>query len=202
MKKNQMRDIKNAKKRKTTVRYLIIGGGGLLILAIVLFFIIKNMPPSASADAWSSLEQTVAVTSRDHIQESTDPGPYSTNPPVGGHHYPSTLPTKFYDDGDVAALPAHPEGYLVHNLEHGYVIFWYNCQGMDAASCDNLKAQIKSVMGQFNGVKVIAFPWKSIQEPVVMTSWGKLERLPTFDVTLASNFVRRNRYQAPEPDAQ
>ena len=24
-------------------------------------------------------------------------------------------------------LPQYPEGYLVHNLEHGYVIFWYNC---------------------------------------------------------------------------
>jgi hypothetical protein len=203
MKKSQTRTmLKKAKKRRTIARYLIIGGGGLLVLAVVIFFVVKSLPSTASADAGSSLEQTVVITSRDHIAEGTDPGPYSTNPPTGGHHYPSPLPAKFYEDSDVAALPVHPEGYLVHSLEHGYVIFWYNCKVLDAAGCTALKAQIKSVMDQFNGVKVIAFPWTSIQEPLVITSWGKLERFPTFDATLASNFVRRNRYQAPEPDAQ
>jgi hypothetical protein len=31
------------------------------------------------------------------------------------------------DESQFATLPEHLEGYLAHNLEHGHVIFWYNC---------------------------------------------------------------------------
>ncbi len=203
MNKNRRKELKKARKRKFYARYYIFGGAGLVVLGLIVFLIIKAIPASANSDAGTNLEVSFTSLSRDHIQEGTDPGPYSSDPPAGGHHYPSTLPTKFYQESDVAALPVHPEAYLVHNLEHGYVIFWYNCQALDPATpCDTLKAQIKSVMDQFNGVKVIAFPWKSLTVPLAMTSWGKVERFAAFDQTLATNFVLRNRYKAPEPDAQ
>lgn len=45
---------------------------------------------------------------------------YSTNPPSGGEHYAAWAAFQTYD------VPVHP-GFLVHALEHGAVVFWYNC---------------------------------------------------------------------------
>lgn len=204
MKKNSLRQQRKYAKRKSSARNLIIGGVALLVLAVVVFFVLKSSYANAAGASAGPVgaEEVIPVNSRDHIPEGTDPGPYPSDPPAGGHHFPVTFPAKFYQESDVASLPAYPQGYLVHDLEHGYVIFWYNCQLLDAAGCTTLKGQIKGIMDSFDGVKVIAFPWTSINVPVVMTSWGKLERFPTFDVTLATSFVRRNRYQAPEPTAQ
>jgi hypothetical protein len=64
-----------------------------------------------------------------------------------------------------------------------------------------LKVEIQEAMDRVDNTKVIAFPWDSIEEPVVMTSWGQMLRLDTFDVDRAVGFVERNRYRAPEPDA-
>jgi hypothetical protein len=111
------------------------------------------------------------------------------------------LPAGFYDDADVAVLPPRPEGFLVHNLEHGYVIFWYNCQALDEAGCAELKAQIRQVMDDHGNFKLIAFPWTSIEEPLAMTSWGRLQRFERFDARAASRFIRTNLNKAPEPNA-
>ncbi len=136
-----------------------------------------------------------------HIQDGQDPGPYNSDPPTSGPHYASDLRAGFYDESDLASLPENPEGYLVHNLEHGYVIFWYNCEVVSEQECSDLKSQIRSVMDDFNEVKVIAFPWESIQEPVVMTSWGQMQRFDKFDQQMAKTFIERNRNRAPEPNA-
>jgi hypothetical protein len=56
-------------------------------------------------------------------------------------------------------------------------------------------------MDEFNGLKLIAFPWNSLEVPVAMTSWGRLQRFETFDLSRARAFVKANRNRAPEPDA-
>jgi hypothetical protein len=54
-------------------------------------------------------------------------------------------------------------------------------------------------MDDSENFKVIAFPWPSIDESVVMTSWGRMLRMQEFDVLTARQFVRAYRNQAPEP---
>ena len=41
--------------------------------------------------------------------------------------------SKFFDENTYE----FPEGYLVHNLEHGYAIFWYNCDLLSAEECSS-----------------------------------------------------------------
>jgi hypothetical protein len=82
------------------------------------------------------------------------------------------------------------------------VIFWYNCALLDPTACDEMKAQIQDVMVEYDGYKLIAFPWNSIDVPVVMTSWGQMQEMERFDEGLARTFIRRNRNQAPEPEAE
>jgi hypothetical protein len=143
----------------------------------------------------------IPVEGADHVEEGTDPGPYNSNPPTSGSHYPTTFEAGFYTEEAAASLPPFPEGYLVHNLEHGYVVFWYNCGLLEPAACEEMRGRIQAVMEEFDGVKLIAFPWPSIEVPVVLTSWGRMETMERFDERLARNFVRRNRNQAPEPEA-
>ena len=133
--------------------------------------------------------------------EGEDPGPYNTNPPTSGAHYGADLEAGFYEEAEAAGLGPYPEGYLVHNLEHGYVIFWYNCDLLDEVACTELKANIQDVMDGENDFKVIGFPWPSIDAPVVMTSWTRRLVFDEFDSDLARQFVRTYRNQAPEPNA-
>jgi hypothetical protein len=149
----------------------------------------------------SSGESIPIMANSDHVTEGDDPGPYNSNPPTSGPHYANEFEAGFYGKTDAASLQDYPEGYLVHNLEHGYVIFWYSCALLDEQSCTELKTQIQSVMDKFNNVKLIAFPWESIDVPVAMTSWGQLQQFEVFNVDQAVSFVERNRNRAPEPNA-
>ena len=125
---------------------------------------------------------------------------YSTNPPSSGPHYAQPMPAGFFNAGDI--LDPRPQGNIVHSLEHGYVVFWYNCSIISVSECDELKGQIQAVLDEVGSHKVIVFPWKSIDVPLAMTSWGKILNFPTFDAQLAEDFVSSNRSnpRAPEPN--
>ena len=50
--------------------------------------------------------------------------------------------------------------------------------------------------------KLIAFPWHKLTVPLAMSTWGQVMYFPTLDENLMQQFVLKNRYQAPEPNAQ
>jgi hypothetical protein len=185
------------KKHQARRRILIFGGWSLAIIALiaVIFFVVNN-----SAKSVELMGDEVAIPSRDHVPTDTPPGPYKSNPPAGGAHYATDFPAKFYQETDLTTLPKNPQGYLVHSLEHGYVIFWYNCQ-VPNTDCAALKQTIQKVMDETGGIKLIAFPWTDMDIPLAMTSWGRILKFPSPDPVLMKQFVERNRYQAPEPDA-
>lgn len=194
------RQLMQERQRKSRMmNRLVWGGAGLVILALIGLIIWQSSRPgTATAEA---MGESIPVNSTDHVPEGTDPGPYPSDPPAGGAHYDTTIPAKLYQEQDLASLGPYPQGYLVHDLEHGYVIFWYNCAVLDEAGCQQLKSQLQEVLDAFDGVKVVAFPWKSLDVPVVATSWGRLQRFESFDTALAERFVRSNRNKSPEPDA-
>lgn len=195
MSRRTMRDQRRERHRRQQARSRILWWvGGLAVVVALGWLGYQALRPGVG-------EAVEASAAGLHVPEGTDPGPYSTDPPTSGVHYPGTLDAGFYDEDDVATMPAFPVGYLVHNLEHGYVIFWYDCEGLEPAACAELKTSIQATLGQFDEVKVIAFPWPSISEPVVLTSWGRLLRLDSYDAAAAAAFVRANRNRAPEPEA-
>ena len=177
-------------QRQKLVSNLIWGGITVVVLAVLGFMIWQGVRPPAG-------ESFPIMTSSPHIDLDTDPGQYNSDPPTSGLHYAQEANTGFYEDN----IYTYPAGYLVHNLEHGYVIFWYNCDLLDESSCSELKSQIRSVMDELGGTKLIAYPWDSIDVPLVMTSWGRLQRFETFDAEQARAFYRANLNKAPEPNA-
>ena len=195
MKAKTKREIRKEKIRRQKSRSMLIWGTvGVVVVAVIAYALWLGVRPAAG-QAIPIMENSV------HVAQGQDPGPYNSNPPTSGKHYATEFEPGFYDENSLEAQQPYPEGFLGHNLEHGYVIIWYNCDLVDDAECVTLKDGIQSVLDAEKNFKVIAFPSKTIPEQVVMTSWGQMERLETFDAKSAEKFIYRNRNRAPEPNA-
>ena len=179
------------RQRKHKIRTNLIWGGiGAIILAIFGLIIWQGVRPAEG-------ESIPIMVSDPHIPVDSDPGQYNSDPPTSGRHYAEEAQKGFYESN----IYTYPAAYLVHNLEHGYVIFWYNCDLLDESGCANLKEQIRTTIDELGGTKLIAYPWNTIDVPLVMTSWGRLQRFEMFDAEQAKAFYRANLNKAPEPNA-
>jgi hypothetical protein len=196
MNKSIRETLRESKKNKQKVKILKIAGVSLSILVIAIIVITATK----SNKLGGLMGDAVLITSSAHVPNTAPAGPYNSNPPAGGTHYETDFSEIFYQESDLATLPKYPEGYLVHSLEHGYVIFWYNCQ-VAGTDCGALKQTIQAVMDETGKTKLIAFPWNTMDVPLAMTSWGRILNFTTPDPVVMKQFVERNRYQAPEPDA-
>lgn len=189
------RDIRAAQREKKRRNKIIWSGIALLILVAAGFVGWSVLRPSVGEKI------PIMANAGEHVDEGSDPGPFNSSPPTSGRHYGQEYDAGFYDKNSPQAQVDYPEGYLGHNLEHGYVIFWYNCDLLDESGCERLKIQIQDVMDKFDTFKLIAFPSDSLDAPLVMVSWGQLLRFETFDEGLAEQFIEVNRNRAPEPNA-
>ncbi len=195
MKTSSKREQHRIRQQQQSRRNYLIGGAvAILVLGILGFVLWQAVKPAAGQAV------TIPAGYQTHVDIGT-PLTYPSNPPAGGLHYAEEFEAGFYDEETVPNRTGDPEGYLVHNLEHGYVIFWYNCANLDANACSELKANIKSVMDARNNFKLIAFPWKSIDGPLAMTSWGRIQNFDQFDAGQVKAFIDNNLNRSPEPDA-
>lgn len=194
MAKTKRQQISEKRKRQRVQSYVIWGAAGLVFVGI-LFALIRPAITGAAGETFPEMP------SSQHVPDGSDPGPFNSDPPTSGQHYAEGMDAGFYEEEDIEEFGPYPEGYLVHSLEHGYVIFWYNCDLLSEIDCADLKDEIKVAMEEANEFKVIGFPWKSIATPVVMTSWTRLQRVDDFNVDIAADFISRNRNRAPEPQA-
>jgi hypothetical protein len=127
-------------------------------------------------------------------QQHVDPGAtvdYSAepSPPAFGQHEPSPDPItrKLYTDSDRPRVET-----LVHNLEHGYTILWYDAT---VAGDDAQMNDLRAIADKFKGeddyrLKVKLVPWlKTDGKPfpegqhVAITHWAK--SVPDEDESLA-----------------
>lgn len=131
--------------------YALWGGLGLIVLAVIGFVAWRGVRPLAG-------EAVPEMVSAPHLPADADPGEYNSDPPTSGLHYANEAEAGFYDANNYT----YPAGYLVHNLEHGYIVFWYNCDLLSENACSDLKTQLQSIMHELGGIKLIAYPWPSI----------------------------------------
>jgi hypothetical protein len=104
---------------------------------------------------------------QNHVDEGTSVD-YKDAPPAFGAHWnvagvaPAPMNRKFYTSSDRPALEA-----LVHNLEHGYTILWYDETAKDDGDTmsviEGLADKFRSDPDNFRS-KFIAAPWTSDDE--------------------------------------
>jgi hypothetical protein len=150
---------------------------GLLAAAIVPIVLDKlderkfNSTALADIGAPASSCQDVTLKKADGNQQHVPTGTpvdYKEAPPAFGAHWneagvaPAPFARKFYTDQDRPALEA-----LVHNLEHGYTILWYDSTIADDETKLN---EVEGIANKFEGStddmrdKFIAAPWTSTDE--------------------------------------
>ncbi len=114
---------------------------------------------------------------------------YSTNPPAGGQHYgDSTAHAGIYDTSNVPA-----DGYLVHSLEHGAVILWYNPKILSSEQINKLK----DIFNQTSGKSIMA-PRSSMDVSAGLSSWGQVLKLKSIDEKQIKAFFDMNSGRGPE----
>jgi uncharacterized protein DUF3105 len=107
--------------------------------------------------------------------------------PTSGDHSSSSVNAGFYSR-------ELPSVNLVHNLEHGNIVIYYDTPG-DAA-ITKLKAWTAQYTGGLDGVVAVLSP--GLGEAVVMTAWTKAMRTETFDEAATAAFLDAFRGRGPE----
>lgn len=169
----------------TTEHKVFIGIGLVTVLIVVggIFLLTKqnerlNKP---------LLGQEIQV-SAGHVPAGTQLT-FNSNPPAGGQHYgDGTAHVGLYDTKNVPA-----DGYLVHSLEHGAVILWYNPKMLSQGEVE----QLKNIFNQTSG-KTIMAPRDSVDVPVALSSWGRVLKLKSIDEKQIKAFFDTNINRGPE----
>ena len=189
-------------------RLLLIGGVvvvGLLILGLVLVF--GGGPnPDAGVQHPDDGGQHVqpGVDCRDPAQQNAQTGcgtdPYSSIPATSGPHWD----TSGIANWGVYSTP-QPETQVIHNLEHGGIVIWYDPDQVDAEGIGALTRFVDTQVasGLSGRYKFILSPWGGVDplpSPVVATAWRYSLGLETADTDAIDAFARARYQRSPEPN--
>ena len=98
---------------------------------------------------------------------------YSSNPPTSGPHAQSALNYRVYD------TPV-PKENLVHNMEHGAVIIWYNSTDLNVIN--QLAGVTTAAVNQQQFV--LMTPYAGMEpDTIALTSWTRLDKFPASQLT-------------------
>jgi hypothetical protein len=140
----------------------------------------------SGSGACTFAEEAHPATSATHLVMCT-PITYDSNPPSGGNHYAVWAAFQSYD------FPV-PAGFLVHALEHGAVVFWYNCPQGCADEVAQAQAMIDALPaddlcgGTGAARRAILVPWPELDARWAASSWGFVTKADCFDAPALSSF--------------
>jgi hypothetical protein len=184
-------------------RLLLIGGVllvGVVILALVFLMSGGQDPNQGVAQPDDGNAHVDVGTTCRTAAAPCGADPYSSLPATSGPHWdPSGVA-----NWGVYSTPQN-ETQLIHNLEHGGIVIWYDPDALDAAQVDELSryvtTQVSSgISGRF---KFILSPWGGEEElpaPIVATAWRHLLELEAVDTGALDAFTRERYGIAPEPN--
>jgi hypothetical protein len=184
-------------------RLLAIGGVlviGVILIALVL--VLGSEPdPSLGVQQTDNGNAHVAVgTTCRSPQAPCGDDPYSSLPATSGPHWdPSGIA-----NWGVYSTPQN-ESQLIHNLEHGGIVIWYDPDRLEAEGVETLSQYVtrQNEAGVSGRYKFILTPWGGEEElpsAVVATSWRWLLELDEADTGAIEAFASEHYGIAPEPN--
>jgi len=185
----EVRKAQQAAERRRTL--LVAGAAGVVVLALVasVAVVIRNQIAStdmtkigvtAAAASCDAVTSDAVTGVSDHVGPGTNTPnettvKYATIPPSSGKHFavPITPARAFYTASDRPVLET-----LVHNLEHGYTIVWYD-ESTPKAQQDELKKLAPLARDDKNaGPKFIVSAWDQTRgafptgKHIALSHWG------------------------------
>jgi len=181
----QRKEIKEGKEfysQKRKGKRILFWAVSLLVVFGIIYLIVvssKNQKPRPG--------EAVVTQGQEHIAVGATHIEYNSNPPTSGPHYEGPAKWGVYQT-------ELPDEQLIHNLEHGGV--WISYKDVDEATKIALEEIAKS------GLKIILEPRAKNDAPIVLVSWGRVQKFQSFDKQAILNFIKANTNKSPEPFAQ
>jgi hypothetical protein len=196
---------KRVARGEATRRWVVIGGIGAIVVvaAIVIFLLSRQGGPSFNQPALGSVPgeqhfddaKTASGQLYEHIPETTPitADPDGHYPPVFGNHYPTWRPPGVYDS-------AIPEGYFIHDLEHGSIVVLYNCPNGCQDAVTQLRGMLTSLprSKDFPEVKLVVSPNTKIQHQFALLAWDWEKDMDSFDADTVRAFYLEHVDRGPE----
>jgi hypothetical protein len=123
-------------------------------------------------------------------QQHLNPGQayaYASRFPTSGPHDPNWVRAGLYSQ-------SQPPTLLVHALEHGNIVIYFERPGDDALK--TLRGWSERFNGQWDGVVVA--PMAGLGGRIVLTAWTRTLDLERFDAAAAAAFIDAYRGRGPE----
>ena len=190
-------------------RLLAIGGVLLIGVILIVLVVILGSEPDPNVgvtqpdDGGAHVSPGVDCRNPAQQNASTNCGtdPYSSIPATSGPHWdPSGIA-----NWGVYSTP-QPETQLIHNLEHGGIVIWYDPDAVTDAEVDEIASYVEGQVATGLGgrFKFILSPWGGTDDlgaVVAVTSWRQLLKLDTVDMDAIRTFADANYLRrAPEPN--
>jgi hypothetical protein len=170
-------------------RILIIGGVlvvGIVILVVFLLF---------GGAAAPRIGERQVDDGGGHVADGSVCGGYSSVPATSGEHWGTPGNWGVY----TASNPAN-QAQVIHNLEHGGIVIWYQ---PGQVSADDVAALTQYTEQQVRSAKfkVILSPWvgEDFGRPIAVTAWNWLLYQDELDVDQIRAFLDDHYGEAPEP---
>ena len=188
---------------------------GIGVVAFIILFGIVWVTASIIKESSKPLPgKEVAILGRTHVGVGIKVK-YNSNPPTSGNHYDTWTKSGIYDK------PVE-DGYLVHSLEHGYVVISHNCEmtnsklktqnsklGTGSAriteDCKSFVNKLKERVKK-DSWKLVLIPRKNIDTNFALTSWGRIDKFNIGEASMVkpslmdrvNNFIDSFRNNGPE----
>jgi hypothetical protein len=198
----QQRAARNAALRQ----YGVVGGIAVIVIALAIAIVMLSRqsfggaapvqqatgerhfddPKTASGQLYTHIAETTPITA----------DPAGHYPPVFGDHYPIWRPPGVYDS-------PIPEGYFIHDLEHGGIVVLYNCADECPSEVNQLRGMLTSLPRSqaFNQVKLVVSPNSKIDHRFALLAWDYEKDLDAFDADAVRAFYTAHLDRGPEKSA-
>jgi hypothetical protein len=185
------------------VRILAIAG--VLLVGVIVVILVLVLGSGANANEGLVQPDNGGGHVTDGASCRADPAscevqanPYASLPATSGPHWQTPANWGVY-------TTPQPESQLIHNLEHGGIVIWYDPERVAAdgvaALTDFVDGQVSTgISGRF---KFILSPWGGsdpLPSPIVATAWRYLIELDTADTNAINDFARAHYQESPEPN--
>jgi hypothetical protein len=159
-------------RKKFNLTAWLIGAGIVLLIAIP---VTVNTVRSANLPG-----EAVASQGQTHIASVDAEHPeYNSNPPTSGWHAPNVASWGSYNY-------ELPDELLVHNMEDGGVVLWYQM-----GTPEENEAHIRKLEDAARGFeKIVVVPRDDLETTYAQTAWRRLDKFDEFDKARIREFLK------------
>ena len=182
----QARRRREARRKQAMIAAAVVVG-----LGIVAFIVSGNAADRAERNRLNEIltagdceVDQRADAGSEHIP---DPTYEVDDPPAGGDHTPEAASEGVYDPGE-----APPDGPLVHALEHGFVILWYQ----PTISAED-RERLEDIAAKDSNATLVV-PRETLDVPVAASAWHQRLRCNGVEERPLTEFIKAYRDKGPE----